>query len=162
MPKVVRQISAGGIVYRKHAGLLQVALISIRRGKVWCLPKGGVEDGESIKEAARREVREETGLAGGLVQSLGSLTYWFSNKSREGELVRIFKRVYFFLFRYRSGRTEDHDDEVDEVVWLPIRDALEKLVYPGEREIMKKAMVALSLGRKQKTKTHTTEGHADL
>ena len=162
MPKVVREISAGGIVYREADETIEVALIATRKGKIWCLPKGGIEEGETVKEAARREIREETGLEAEMIESLGSLTYWFSNRDRAGELIRIFKRVYFFLFRYVSGRTEDHDDEVDDVAWFPIGVAVKKLSYPGERDMMKKAMVYLDPRRKKKPRGERSENRADF
>lgn len=162
MAKVVREISAGGIVYRETDKTIEVALIATRKGKIWCLPKGGIEGGETVKEAARREIREETGLEAEMVESLGSLTYWFSNRDRAGELIRIFKRVYFFLFRYLSGRMEDHDDEVDDVAWFPIETAVKRLTYPGERDMMKKAIAHLHPRRKRGPRGERPENRADF
>ena len=60
--RAVREVSAGGVIYRKHGGAIEIALIHVRHR--WGLPKGHVEEGESISETAIREVREETGLGG--------------------------------------------------------------------------------------------------
>lgn len=157
--RTVREISSGGIVYRRSQGVTQVALIRVR-GR-WCLPKGRVEKGESLAETALREVREETGLEGKVVKKLGDITYWFTNKTEAGETVRIFKRVYFYLIRFLRGDVRRHDAEVDEAGWAPIEAATRKLAYPTEREMMEKAMVILA-EREAKGRTSQTQGARHL
>ena len=139
--RTVREISSGGIVYRKRKGATEVAVIRVRDR--WCLPKGQVEEGESVQETALREVKEETGLEGDVVTKLGDITYWYRNKTLSGEPVRIFKRVYFFLIRFRKGDVEMHDHEVDEVRWFPIDAAESQLAYPTERDVLRKAAALL-------------------
>lgn len=139
----VREISAGGVVYRTRRGMIELALIRVRDR--WGLPKGQVEKGEGLQETALREVREETGLEGKIVEKLGDITYWYTNKTREGEPVRIFKRVYFYLIRCVKGDVSRHDDEVDEVAWFPLAEALEKIYYPTEREMVQKAKALLDV-----------------
>ncbi|OGP18819.1 MAG: hypothetical protein A2038_06630, partial [Deltaproteobacteria bacterium GWA2_57_13] len=136
--RTVRAISSGGIVYRRSKGVTEVALIRVRDR--WCLPKGKVEGGEGLKETALREVREETGLEGKVVSKLGDITYWFTNKTREGETVKIFKRVYFYLIRYLKGGVREHDREVEEACWVTIEEAVKKLAYASERQMMRKAV----------------------
>jgi 8-oxo-dGTP diphosphatase len=143
--RTVREISAGGIVYRGDHGGTEVALIRVRNR--WGLPKGHVEEGESVQETALREVREETGLDGRVVAKLGDITYWYTNKTHEGEPIRIFKRVYFFLVRYLGGDVRQHDEEVEEASWMPIGEAVNKLAYPTEREMMRKAIAFLKSGQ---------------
>jgi len=132
--RTVREISSGGIVYRRRRGLVEVALIRSRAR--WCLPKGHVEEGERLQETALREVKEETGLEGRVVAKIGDITYWYTNRTKEGETIRIFKRVYFYLIRYLRGDVRRHDQEVEEARWLPIEVARGKLTYPTERETM--------------------------
>lgn len=139
--RTVREISSGGIVYRRYKGVTEVALIRVRNR--WCLPKGQVEEGEGVQETALREVREETGLEGRVVAKLGDITYWYTHKTKEGETIRIFKRVYFYLIRWLRGNVHRHDQEVAEACWWPIEEALQKLSYRTERETMRKAMVLL-------------------
>ncbi|MFQ5682537.1 MAG: NUDIX hydrolase [Candidatus Binatia bacterium] len=139
--QTVKEISSGGIVYRKHLGVTEVALIRVRNR--WCLPKGHVEEGEGVEETALREVREETGLEGRVVTKLGDITYWYTNKAKSGETIRIFKRVYFFLIRYLRGDVRRHDEEVEDACWWPIGQAVKKLSYPTELETMRKAVFLL-------------------
>lgn len=135
--RTIREISAGGVVYRRRGGCAEVVLIRV--GKRWSLPKGRVEEGEGLQETALREVMEETGLEGKVVTKLKDITYWYMNETRYGEKVRIFKRVYFYLIRYLRGDVRRHDREVDEAGWLPISEALKRLRYPTERETMRMA-----------------------
>ena len=139
--RTVREISSGGVVYRRYKGRTEVALIRTR--DKWRLPKGRVEEGEGLQETALREVREESGLEGRVVAKLGDITYWYTNRTKEGETIRIFKRVYFYLIRCLKGDVRRHEEEVEEARWLPIEEAVKKLSYPTERETMRKAMTLL-------------------
>ena len=139
--RTVRKISSGGVVYRRCRGSTEVALIRVRRR--WCLPKGQVEEGEGLEETALREVSEETGLEVRVVAKIGDISYWFMGRTKEGEAIRIFKRVYFYLTRYLGGDVSKHDDEVAEARWFPISEAIAQLSYPTERETMRKAMALL-------------------
>jgi len=138
-PARPRERSAGGVVVR---GGEVVVIVPTRRAadgsKVLCLPKGHLDPGESPQRAATREVREETGLSAELVKDLGEVRYWYR---RDGRSVP--KSVAFFLFRYLSGDTADHDDEVEEVRWMDLREAPDALSYEGEREVARRALAAL-------------------
>ena len=109
----------------------------------WCLPKGRVEEGEGLEETALREVSEETGLEGRVVAKIGDISYWYTGRTKEGDAIRIFKRVYFYLIRYLGGDVSRHDKEVAEARWLPISEAMKQLSYPTYKETMRKAMALL-------------------
>jgi 8-oxo-dGTP diphosphatase len=102
---------------------------------VWALPKGLVEK-EKREETAIREVFEETGLKGKVLDELGYIDYWFFDKR---EMAKIHKYVYFYLLEYEEGTTENHDWEVLEAKWFPLKEAKKVLTYPSEREILEKA-----------------------
>jgi 8-oxo-dGTP pyrophosphatase MutT (NUDIX family) len=133
---VAREFSAGGVLVRSVGGRPMLAAIRPqgKRAGVWALPKGLVDPGESPAETAVREVREETGMDGRLVEKLGDVKYVYT---RDGE--RIFKVVSFYLLRAGRGRIGDIDEsmrvEVAEARWLPLEEAPRLLAYRGEREM---------------------------
>jgi 8-oxo-dGTP pyrophosphatase MutT (NUDIX family) len=137
---VIREFSSGGLVIRNLKGRPFLAVVRVR-DKILALPKGHPEPGESAQEAAQREVREETGLEATPVEKLGDVRYWYA---RDGD--RVLKVVSFFLFRYRSGRLEDHDDEVEEALWIPLEEAPARLAYRGEKDMARTALSQLAKG----------------
>ena len=136
--KTERQISSGGVIYRIVKGGVEVALIAVKEGKVWCLPKGQVEKGENIARTAHREVKEETGLDGKIIKLIDHIQYFYAHKEAE-ETKRFFKIVYFFLMEYTQGDVKNHDSEVNDCQWFPIDDAIQSVEYKDEKEILKKA-----------------------
>lgn len=129
-----RELSAGGVVIRHTGGGSDVALVSPREG-IYALPKGHPDAGETLEQAATREVREETGLVAAPLGELGEIRYWYRFG---GE--RVLKTVTFFLFRYCSGSVDDHDDEVVWAGWVPLEEAPKRLFYEGERDMATKAL----------------------
>lgn len=130
------EFSAGGVVVR---GEDVVVVVPTRRGprgvRVLGLPKGHPEGDESAAEGALREVREEAGVTGELLESLGIVEYSYVRHRR-----RIAKQVEFFLIEYRDGDPADHDHEMEEARWMPLAEAATALTYPGEREIVSRAL----------------------
>ena len=145
----VRESSSGGVIYRRHHGALEIALIHVRNR--WTLPKGHIEQGESTGQTAVREVREETGLEGRVSGKLGEIRYSYRGKTPEGEPVRINKRVHFYLLRYVRGDVRDHDQEVDEARWIPIHQALREVKFPSEKKMLRRAWGILSRRERQRS-----------
>ena len=140
-----RQFSAGGVLVRKIRGRTMVAAIRPRgKDEVWALPKGRIDAGETPAEAAVREVREETGVEGRLVEKLGDVRYVYTASWEEAKGERIFKVVSFFLLRAGRGRIGEIDEamriEVAEARWLPLEEAPRLLTYGGERQMALKAL----------------------
>jgi 8-oxo-dGTP pyrophosphatase MutT (NUDIX family) len=132
-----REVSAGGVVYRRSDDGIEIVLASrrTRRGQLaWGLAKGGIEDDESLEDAAVREVREETGLLAEIEGSLGETRYFYV-----WEDVRIRKTVHFFLMRHTGGDIDDRDDEMEEIRWFPLERALKRAAYRGERDVLGRA-----------------------
>jgi 8-oxo-dGTP pyrophosphatase MutT (NUDIX family) len=136
-----REISAGGVVYRREGDEIEVVLASrrTRRGDLaWGLAKGGIEEDESAEDAAVREVREETGLLAKIEASLGETRYFYV-----WEDVRIRKTVHFFLMRHTGGDVEDRDDEMEEVRWFPLEEAADVAGFDSEKKVILKAAQAV-------------------
>jgi 8-oxo-dGTP pyrophosphatase MutT (NUDIX family) len=107
------------------------------KGKdVWALPKGGAEPGETGEEAALREVREETGLTAEIVEPLESVTYWFLWPP---EQVRYKKTVHLYLMRALDGDISAHDDEVEEVRFVPLTQAAKLATYRTDSQVLERA-----------------------
>ena len=114
------------------------------RERIWALPKGHIDAGESAADTAMREVREETGVEGRLVEKLGDVRYVYTASWEGGSGERIFKVVSFFLLRAGRGRIGEIDEamqiEVAEARWLPLDEAPRLLSYDGERKMAAKAL----------------------
>ena len=144
-----REFSAGGVLVKTIRGKRMVAAIRPRgKTRVWALPKGHIDAGESAAETAVREVREETGVEGRLVEKLGDIRYVYTANWDERKGERIFKVVSFFLLRAGRGRIDEIDEamrvEVAEARWLPLEDAPRLLSYDGERRMAAKALERLA------------------
>jgi 8-oxo-dGTP pyrophosphatase MutT (NUDIX family) len=138
---VEREFSAGGVLVKVIRGRPMVAAIR-PQGKpegTWALPKGNLDPGEGPAETALREVREETGVEGRLVEKLGDVKYTYTRRGG----VRVFKIVSFYLLRAGRGRLGAIEEamrvEVAEARWLPLDEAPRLLAYGGEREMVAKA-----------------------
>jgi 8-oxo-dGTP pyrophosphatase MutT (NUDIX family) len=135
---VREQVSAGGVVFRGDKGNAEVVIVSVGGQNRWQLPKGLVDAGESPETTAVREAREEGGVSSEVVQPIETIEYWYAGLEN-GIRVRFHKRVHFYLLRYVSGDTKDHDWEVNEARWVPIEDAASQLAFDNERRVMEKA-----------------------
>jgi mutator protein MutT len=142
-PEAEIELSAGGAVVHNNEVIVIVPVKrDANRRRVLGLPKGHLDEGETPEAAAKREVAEETGVTAELIDKLGDVEYNYERRGR-----RRAKKVVFYLFEYRSGSLEDHDQEIEEARWMPLEEAVEALTYPGEREIVRRALSRLSPDR---------------
>lgn len=128
--------SAGAVVVDEGTCLL------IRRGHEWAFPKGHIEQGEGPGDAARREVREETGIEIALDAALGFTRYEF--KSNNGTWNR--KQVDWFLAR-RVGGEIAHEPIFAEARFVSLEESLRLLTHAADRGILEKAIQRLDAGR---------------
>jgi 8-oxo-dGTP pyrophosphatase MutT (NUDIX family) len=135
---VREQVSAGGVVFRRDNERIDVVIVAVGGNNRWQLPKGLVEKEEKPEIAAVREAREEGGVDSEVVEHIETVEYWFAGLDR-GERVRFHKRVHFYLLRYLSGDTGNHDWEVNEARWVPIDDAKSQLAFDNERRVVERA-----------------------
>ena len=155
--RVETLVSAGGVVYRQREGRLETVLCGhwitsntghggsgqgdsngeVRTEDVrWSLAKGTPDAGETMKETALREVREETGLEVEMLEQISSITYRFADRENA---VRYHKTVHFYLMAPVGGDVSLHDPEFDIVRWFPMDEALKILIYPNETAVMRQA-----------------------
>jgi 8-oxo-dGTP diphosphatase len=120
--------AAGGVPLRRRGGRLEILLVHRPVYDDWALPKGKCEVGESDEECALREVEEETGLRGSLGSELATTTY----VDAQGRP----KRVRYWAFAPDADNARP-SNEVDAVEWCPLDDALRRLSYDGDREVVR-------------------------
>lgn len=114
-----------------------VPLITPPESTAVALPKGRIERGESAIEAAVREMREETGLTGMVLEPLGTISYRFWARAEQS---RINKSVDFFLMLYRAGSPARYrPEEVENVRLAPLAEAEDLLTHSGEKAIIRAA-----------------------
>jgi 8-oxo-dGTP pyrophosphatase MutT (NUDIX family) len=129
--RIKYEVSAGGLVLRRRETGYDALLIGRGTPRIWTLPKGHVEPRESNEQAALREVREETGCWAEILTRLSEISYWFYVGKAKHK-----KSVTFYLMRYLSGDTANHDHEVDEARWFDATAARKALKYVNEKRLV--------------------------
>jgi 8-oxo-dGTP pyrophosphatase MutT (NUDIX family) len=127
---------AGGVVLGEDGRIVIVE----QHGNSWSLPKGGVEEGESILDAARREVREETGIADlRLIQELGTFERGSLDKDGKNEDPQFpVRRRTMFLFKTEETSFKPEDvGEVTDIRWATLDEAIAALTHPKDKEFLK-------------------------
>jgi 8-oxo-dGTP pyrophosphatase MutT (NUDIX family) len=149
-----REFSAGGAVFRKlktKNEKLKTEWLLIRPSgkKRWQLPKGLIDDGESSREAALREVKEEGGVETKVLEKIDTIKIFFHYHYEGASKELIFKTITFYLMEYLKKRKEGPDFEVERVSWLPFEEARETLTFLSEKKVLEKAKKILKGREKQ-------------
>ncbi len=138
------EISAGGVVYRRKNGNVEIGFILDPYGK-WAFPKGHVEAGEGTEMAAVREAEEETGIKGIRVREyLGKADFWFRDRFvRKGELVHKF--LHYYLMEAPAGieARPQKKENIQEVAWVPLGEAYRQSDYKDIEPLLRKAIILL-------------------
>jgi 8-oxo-dGTP pyrophosphatase MutT (NUDIX family) len=106
------EISAGGVVFRRRDGQLEIQLIEDRFGRM-TLAKGKMEPGETVEQTALREIQEETGITGQLSAPLNVISYFYEH----AQLGLIQKEVHYYLVEANSGELQAQVEEITGVAW---------------------------------------------
>ena len=120
--------AAGGVVCRDGASGIEVLLIHRPRYDDWSLPKGHLDPGETLEEAALREVLEETGYRCTTTDLAGIASY----TTGTGE----HKVVHYWVMTVVAGEFTPND-EVDEIAWLTPDEAIDRLSYDLDRDLVR-------------------------
>lgn len=137
-------VSAGVIVFHRDERGCRFLLVLSRLTKrpLWEFPKGGVDKGESLKQAAMRELHEETGLSDAEVTLVPGFErreeYRFTTGDTEPRTL-IRKEVTYYLAEAVHTNVRIAEAEASEYAWLTLKDALRKLRYPGRRRLLEEA-----------------------
>lgn len=134
--RVEPAVSAGGVVYRVADKGLEVLICGRTQAGTWNLPKGTPEPGESLEDAARREVTEETGVEVGIEAKVGTIRYTFT---RQGTTYDKTVHFYLMLMQPGGGDIGHHDAEFDVVQWFPVDSAVQALTYENEVRMVERA-----------------------
>ena len=123
-------LAAGAVLWRLNgdSAAPEVAIIHRPRYDDWSLPKGKVEPGETEPVTAVREVREETGYSSHLGRRLVAVSY---------PVEQCMKKVRYWAARRVDGEFRPND-EVDDLKWLPVADAMKQLAYPHDRKVLRR------------------------
>lgn len=130
------QHSAGGVVYRREGHRLKICLVSKKNGRIWALPKGRLNEGETTQETAFREILEETGHETSVGPMIDEIHYYFFLNENQ---TYYHKTVTFYVMKLVRENARERDQEADEVSWFEFPEALRKLSYLNEKKILKKA-----------------------
>ena len=124
--------SCGAIVIYKDGDRCKILLVRNHNGRNYSFPKGHVESGESEKQAAIREVKEETGLDIEIIDS-------FREVADYCPFGKIKKRVVFFMAQTMSDRVTIQKEEIDSYIWVDLFEAHHRCTYDNDLRVIRKA-----------------------
>ncbi len=124
--------SCGAVVVRRRQGKVYTLMIRQNQGH-WCFPKGHVEDEENEFETAEREVLEETGLKVRFIDGFRESVVYSPRDN-------VMKEAVYFLAEPCGGKEKKQDEEISEMHWADVLEALALITYDNDAVLFRKAM----------------------
>ncbi|HUU47359.1 MAG TPA: NUDIX domain-containing protein [Nitrosopumilaceae archaeon] len=136
---MIEETSAGVVLFRKENGKILFLLLNYPSGH-WDFVKGKMEEGESSRETAIRETREETEISD--VEFLDNFEEWIQyNFQYQGELIR--KKVVFFLGETKTKNVKISHEHLN-YTWMDYPTAMEKTTFDNAKTVLSKSYALLS------------------
>ena len=141
--KAVREYTAGDVVYRRIEDKVEILMIQDRLGR-WTIPKGHVEEGESLEQTALREVAEETGLTEfRLGEKLDKLHFFYR---KEGKLIFMTTHVYLMEAIGDTDAVVAEDSEgIIDAKWFDSDKALGLIEYKDTERLFRLGLSKLQI-----------------
>ena len=136
--KCLYEKSCGGIIFYNGKQNTKILLVKNTNGKYWSFPKGHIEQGETEKETAAREIKEETGLDVDIKKD-------FREISDYCPFGKIRKHVVFFLAQAFTDDVKIQEEEIAEYIWVDFQQARKICSYDNDLRIIEKAETAVKL-----------------
>ncbi|SDM98796.1 bis(5'-nucleosyl)-tetraphosphatase [Acetanaerobacterium elongatum] len=124
--------SCGALVYRIHNNTFELLLIKHRLGGHWSFPKGHVEQGETERQTALREVKEETGLDIELKSGFRESVQYCPHPN-------LSKKVVYFIGEALPGEVHKQEKEIMDIQWVPFSSAEEIVTHENDKRLIQKA-----------------------
>ncbi|MDR1696471.1 MAG: NUDIX domain-containing protein [Endomicrobium sp.] len=138
---MLKEFSFGSILYKIYAGEPLFLLVRSKRSGNWGFPKGHIEEGEKEIDTAKREISEETGInAVEFAVGFRQEDVYMIEGTREDTKGRtVEKHSVYFLARALEEPSKTADDEISEIGWFNLKDALNVLLFDNQKETLKNA-----------------------
>jgi 8-oxo-dGTP pyrophosphatase MutT (NUDIX family) len=148
---IVSEFSCGGVILDGRKVLL-VQVKNMKGKKIWTFPKGHIEAGETPRQAALREVLEETGYKAAIIRPMLRVKYAFTF---QGNYIK--KMVQWYLMK-KLGRIGKHDtSEILSIRWVSLLKAHELVQYPSDIRLVEMLMTLMHVEPAQTTPPETEE-----
>jgi len=121
------EVSCGGVVFNNN----KVLLIKNKKSEHWSFPKGHMEAGETKIMTAQREIFEETNIKVFIKNNISCTIQYFPT-------TNVLKRVTYFLAFYQNGEIKPQEEEISDIGWFDIDDAMRQITYKAEEKVLKK------------------------
>ena len=130
--------SCGVIVFKKENSDIYVLLVQMNRGH-WSFPKGHMNHSETEEQTSLREIKEETNLEVDILEGFRKTMTYLSD-------IDTMKEVVYFLAKPKSVKIQRQETEIKSISWFKFENAIDKLTYDKDKEILKQAILRINKG----------------